>query len=88
LPNAGLISPKLITLRRWYRNPGVITIEFVSGLQRRIKADKAKLEDGVLVLYVYTPDRRMLLSTGSFPVETIKWARLDNGTVLIGDPQQ
>jgi hypothetical protein len=45
----------------------VITIEFVSGIQKRIKADKAKLEDGVLVLCVYTTDRRMLMSTGSFP---------------------
>jgi hypothetical protein len=64
-----------------------ISIEFLSSTQRRIKADQAKLEGGVLVLYVYTTDRRMLPSTGSFPIQTIKWARLGK-MVLIGDPKR
>jgi hypothetical protein len=30
----------------------------------------------------------MLLSSGSFPIDVIKWARLDKGTVLTGEPKR
>lgn len=42
----------------------------------------------MLILYVYTKDRTKLQSSATFPEKTIDWARLDNGTVLVGDPDQ
>jgi hypothetical protein len=66
----------------------MITIKFVSGEQKRIKADSAALRDGVLVLYVYTKDRSKLQSSNTFPAKIIDWARLDNGTVIVGDPDR
>jgi hypothetical protein len=64
----------------------MITIKFTTGEQMRIEADNAKVLDGVLILFVYDKDRTKLHSRSTFRANTIDWARLDNGTVLIGEP--
>ena len=64
----------------------MITIKFTTGEQMRIEADSAKVLDGVLILFVYDKDRTKLHRSFTFRANTIDWARLDNGTVLIGEP--
>lgn len=64
----------------------MMTIKFVSGEQRRVKADTAAVRDGVLILSRSANDRSVLMPSGTFPARLIEWAPLDNGTVIIGDP--
>jgi hypothetical protein len=50
---------------------GSITIRFNSGQYQTLKTDSAKVEDGVLILFVYTNDRSKLQPTHIFPIETV-----------------
>ena len=65
---------------------GSITIHFYSGQYLTVKADSAKVEDGVLILYVYANDRSKLQPTRIFPIEGVKAAQLSDGTAVYGDP--
>ena len=65
---------------------GSITIRFYSAQYQTLKADSAKVEDGVLILYVYTNDRSKLQPTRIFPIESVEAAQLSDGTVVFGDP--
>jgi len=66
----------------------MMTIEFSSGVRKRIKADSGEVRDGVLISLVYSNDGSSLRENASYPVKTVEWARLDNGTVLVGDPKR
>jgi hypothetical protein len=63
-----------------------VTIRFYSAQYLTLKADSAKVEDGVLILYVYTNDRSKLQPTRIFPIEGVEAAQLSDGTVVLGDP--
>ena len=65
---------------------GSITIRFHSAQSLTLKADSAKVEDGVLILYVYTDDRSKLQPTRIFPIESVEAAQLSDGTVVFGAP--
>ncbi len=66
----------------------MITIRFKSGQQnRRLKADSAAVNDGILELYVYTKDRTKLQMANSFSAKDVRWALLDNGTYVVGDAE-
>jgi hypothetical protein len=65
---------------------GSITIRFYCGQYLTLKADSAKVEDGVLILYVHSKDRSKLQPTQIYPIETIESAQLSDGTAVHGDP--
>jgi hypothetical protein len=65
---------------------GSITIRFYSGLYLTLKADSAKVEDGVLILYVYSNERSKLQPTQIYPIETVESAQLSDGTAVHGEP--
>ena len=64
----------------------MITIRFRSGEQKSYKARTAEVENGVLILRVPTKEHGKLRRSSKFSVAKIEWARLDNGSVVIGDP--
>ena len=45
------------------------------------------MEDGVLILYVYTNDHSKLQPSRIFPIESVEAAQLSDGTVVVGDPK-
>ena len=64
----------------------MITIRFRSGEQKTYKAGSAEVKDGVLILLVYRKERGKLRRGSKFSVAKIEWARLDDGSAVIGDP--
>ena len=62
----------------------MITIRFRSGEQKSFDAVTAEIRHGTLTLY--TRYRSKLRWAPTFPVDKIEWARLSNGSVLIGAP--
>jgi hypothetical protein len=65
---------------------GSITIRFKSAQYLTLKVDAAKVEDGVLILYVYSKDRGRLQATRIYPIVAIEAAQLSDGTVVYGEP--
>ena len=65
---------------------GSITIRFYSAQCLTLKADSARVEDGVLILYVHSKDRRKLQPTQIYPIESVEAAQLSDGTVVYGEP--
>jgi hypothetical protein len=68
------------------RSSGSITVRFYSAQCLTLKADSAKVEGGVLILYVYTGDRSKLQPTRVFPIESVVAAQLSDGTPVYGEP--
>ena len=62
----------------------MITIRFRSGEQKTYKARTAEVKNGFLILRVPTKERGKLRRSSRFSVAKIEWARLDNGSVVIG----
>ena len=62
----------------------MITIRFRSGEQQSFNAATTEIRHDTLTLY--TRDRSKLLWAPTFPVDKIEWARLSNGSVIIGAP--
>ena len=63
---------------------GSITIRFKSAQYLTLKVDSAKVEDGVLILYV--KDRSRLQATRIYPIVAIEAAQMSDGTVVYGEP--
>jgi len=63
---------------------GSITIRFKSAQKLTLKIDSAKVEDGVLILYV--KDRSRLQATRIYPIVAIEAAQMSDGTVVYGEP--
>jgi hypothetical protein len=65
---------------------GSITIRFKSAQYLTLKVDSVKVEDGVLILYVYNKDRSRLQAIRIFPIVAIEAAQMGDGTVVYGEP--
>ena len=63
----------------------MLTIRFKSGQQKQIEADTVEVQQGALVVCVYTKDRESVQSIARFAAERVDWARLDNGTFVMGN---
>ena len=64
----------------------MITIRFRSGEQKSFNAVTTEIRHGTLS--VYTKYRSKLRWVPKFPVDKIEWARLSNGSVIIGEPER
>ena len=64
----------------------MITIRFRSGEQKSFNAVTTEIRQGTLILYTRYGSKLRWVPT--FPVDRIEWARLSNGSVIIGEPDR
>ena len=62
----------------------MVTVKFSSGEEKEYDADSANVVEHLFVLYKYHPIRRKSESRDTFPAAGIAWARLPDGSLVVG----